>query len=178
MHIAGKIHKSNTSVGAYIFKASAHISIHPYCYEDESHGEQLKQRDPDFPLPSRLDKLLRVNTEAFPCQPCPGSSSGSPTGGTCQEHLIREVSRRHPNQMPEVSLIGLPKFPFSMIVCMHSCLSCVSLCYPAMDGLPVQCVCTPIYDLPDGIWVSMFYHNIITRDVLLAKHTTHYGLLL
>ena len=33
--------------------------------------------------------------------PCPGSSPGSPPSGTCPEHLTREASRRHPNQMPE-----------------------------------------------------------------------------
>ena len=32
---------------------------------------------------------------------CPGSSSGSPPGGACQEHLPRKVSRGHPIQMPE-----------------------------------------------------------------------------
>uniref|UniRef100_A0A3B3ULB7 Kinesin family member 26B n=1 Tax=Poecilia latipinna TaxID=48699 RepID=A0A3B3ULB7_9TELE len=32
---------------------------------------------------------------------CPGSSSGPPPGGTCPEHLTREASRRHPDQMPE-----------------------------------------------------------------------------
>ncbi|KAL0146834.1 hypothetical protein M9458_057773, partial [Cirrhinus mrigala] len=53
-------------------------------------------------------QLFRRNTEAFPGQPrdivppaCPGSSPGPPPGGTCPEHLPREASRRHPEQMPE-----------------------------------------------------------------------------
>ncbi|MEQ2255054.1 hypothetical protein ILYODFUR_009835 [Ilyodon furcidens] len=73
-----------------------------------SRGQQPKQRDPDFPLLSLLDQLVQVNTKAFPGQPrdivppaCPGSFSGPPPGGTCPEHLTREASRTHPNQMPE-----------------------------------------------------------------------------
>lgn len=31
----------------------------------------------------------------------PGSSPGPLASGTCLEHLQREASRRHPNQMPE-----------------------------------------------------------------------------
>ncbi|PWA16680.1 hypothetical protein CCH79_00017500 [Gambusia affinis] len=62
----------------------------------------------DFPLPSHFFQLLWRNPKAFPGQPrdivppaCPGSSPGPPPGGTCPEHLTREVSRRHPDQMPE-----------------------------------------------------------------------------
>lgn len=29
------------------------------------------------------------------------SSPGSPSGGTCQKHLPRETSRKHPNQLPQ-----------------------------------------------------------------------------
>ncbi|KAK7877946.1 hypothetical protein WMY93_031395, partial [Mugilogobius chulae] len=35
---------------------------------------------------------------------CPGSSVGSPTGGTCPEHLTRESSRSHLKQMTEPPL--------------------------------------------------------------------------
>ena len=31
---------------------------------------------------------------------CPGSSSGSPPGGTCQEYLPKEASQGHLKQMP------------------------------------------------------------------------------
>ncbi|MEQ2254086.1 hypothetical protein ILYODFUR_000121 [Ilyodon furcidens] len=73
-----------------------------------SQGQQPKQRDPDFPLPSHLDQLIQGNPKAFPGQlrnivplACPGSSSGPPPGGMCLEHFTKEASRRHPNQMPE-----------------------------------------------------------------------------
>ncbi|CAF94440.1 unnamed protein product [Tetraodon nigroviridis] len=46
--------------------------------------------------------------KTFPGQPrdivssvCPGSSRGPPSGETCLEHLAREASRRHPDQVPE-----------------------------------------------------------------------------
>ncbi|KAK3532345.1 hypothetical protein QTP86_016026 [Hemibagrus guttatus] len=51
---------------------------------------------------------FRRDPEAFPGQPrdivspaCPGSSPGFLPGGACLEHLPREMSRRHPKQMPE-----------------------------------------------------------------------------
>ena len=37
----------------------------------------------------------------------PWSSSGSPPGGTCQEHLPREASHKHPIQMPEPPQLAL-----------------------------------------------------------------------
>ncbi|KAK3514739.1 hypothetical protein QTP70_029689 [Hemibagrus guttatus] len=53
-------------------------------------------------------QLSRRDPEAFPGQPrdivspaCPGSSPGPLPGGACPEHLSREMSRRHPKQMPE-----------------------------------------------------------------------------
>ncbi|MEQ2236142.1 hypothetical protein ILYODFUR_009436 [Ilyodon furcidens] len=55
-----------------------------------------------------LGQLIRGNPKAFPGQPrnivppaCPGSFSGPCPGGTSLEHLTREASMRHPNQMPE-----------------------------------------------------------------------------
>ncbi|KAK3507331.1 hypothetical protein QTP70_014461, partial [Hemibagrus guttatus] len=53
-------------------------------------------------------ELFRRDPEVFPGQPkdivspaCPGSSLGPLPGGACPEHLSREMSRRHPKQMPE-----------------------------------------------------------------------------
>ena len=60
----------------------------------------------DIPLPRHFLQLFREDPKAFPGQPsdivtpaCPGSSSGSPPGGACQEHLPRKASRGHPIQM-------------------------------------------------------------------------------
>ncbi|TWW77476.1 hypothetical protein D4764_12G0008660 [Takifugu flavidus] len=69
-----------------------------------SRGQQPKKRSPDFPLPSYFFQLIRRDPQAFPDQSrdivsptCPGSSRGSPPGGTCPEHL----TRGHPNLMPK-----------------------------------------------------------------------------
>ncbi|KAK0151551.1 putative nuclease HARBI1 [Merluccius polli] len=69
-----------------------------------SRGQQPKQGSPDFPFPSYFVQLFLGDPDAFPGQPrdivspaCPGSSLGSPTSGTCPEHLTREASGRHPN---------------------------------------------------------------------------------
>ncbi|MED6242193.1 hypothetical protein ATANTOWER_001460 [Ataeniobius toweri] len=85
-----------------------HPSIVFHLSEVGSWGQQPKQRDPDFPPPSHLGKLVQGNPKVLPGQPrnivppaCPGSSSGPPPGETCPEHLTREASRRHPNQMPK-----------------------------------------------------------------------------
>ncbi|MEQ2257836.1 hypothetical protein ILYODFUR_038915 [Ilyodon furcidens] len=84
--------------------------IHPLpsAYLGSGRGGSSLSRDPDFSLPSHLGQLVWGNPKAFPGQSrnifppaCPGSSSGPPPGGTCPEHLTREASRRHPNQMPE-----------------------------------------------------------------------------
>ncbi|MEQ2244972.1 hypothetical protein ILYODFUR_022712 [Ilyodon furcidens] len=37
-----------------------------------------------------------------------------------------------------VRLIGLSKLPIGVNECVHGCLSCMSLCCPAMDWRPVQ----------------------------------------
>ncbi|KAM8748088.1 uncharacterized protein AB9X84_015870 isoform 2-T4 [Acanthopagrus schlegelii] len=88
------------------------ISIHPSILirlsKPGSRGQLPEQGHPDFPLPGHFLQLFREDPKAFPDQlgdivtpACPGSSSGSPPGGTCQEHLPREASRGHPKQMPE-----------------------------------------------------------------------------
>ncbi|MEQ2225605.1 hypothetical protein ILYODFUR_019254 [Ilyodon furcidens] len=71
-----------------------HPSIHPSIVfrlsDVGSRGQQPKQRDPDFSLPSHLGQLVRGNPKAFPGQlrnivppASPGSSSGPPPGGMC-----------------------------------------------------------------------------------------------
>uniref|UniRef100_A0A3B4AEN1 Ig-like domain-containing protein n=1 Tax=Periophthalmus magnuspinnatus TaxID=409849 RepID=A0A3B4AEN1_9GOBI len=52
-------------------------------------------------MSSHLKKTERVINEDIVPPACPGSSPGPPPGGTCPEHLPREASRRHPEQMPE-----------------------------------------------------------------------------
>ncbi|CAG5932572.1 unnamed protein product [Menidia menidia] len=89
-----------------------HPSIHPSILLRlsgvGSRGQQPEQGNPDFPLPGHFGQLLRGDPEAFPGQPGhivppagPGSSSGPSPGGTSPEHLPREATRRHPEQMPE-----------------------------------------------------------------------------
>uniref|UniRef100_A0A8C4XBM0 Ig-like domain-containing protein n=1 Tax=Erpetoichthys calabaricus TaxID=27687 RepID=A0A8C4XBM0_ERPCA len=53
----------------------------------------LTSKCPDFPLPGQSRDIVPPA--------CPGSSPGPPPGWTCPEHLTREASRRHPDQMPE-----------------------------------------------------------------------------
>ncbi|MEQ2307826.1 hypothetical protein AMECASPLE_022161 [Ameca splendens] len=79
-----------------------------------SRGQQPQHRDPDFPLRRHLGQLIWRNHKGFLGQPrnivppaCPGSSSGPPPCTTCPEHLTREASRRHPNQMPEPPQLAL-----------------------------------------------------------------------
>ncbi|TWW77334.1 hypothetical protein D4764_12G0007240 [Takifugu flavidus] len=80
-----------------------HPSIHPsILYRLSgvgSRGQQPKKRSPDFPLPSYFFQLIWGDPNAFPghSPTCPGSSRGSPTGGTYPEHLTREAPRGHPN---------------------------------------------------------------------------------
>ncbi|MED6233434.1 hypothetical protein ATANTOWER_011738 [Ataeniobius toweri] len=84
--------------------AVVYINIHPSIHPSivfrlsgvGTRGQQPKQRDPDFAPPSHLGQLVQGNPKAFPGQPrniippaCPRSSSGSPPGGTCPEHLTR-----------------------------------------------------------------------------------------
>ena len=73
-----------------------------------SRGQLSEQGHPEFPLGGHFLQLFREDPKAFPGQPsdivtpaCPGSFSGSPPGGACQEHLLRDASRGHPIQMPE-----------------------------------------------------------------------------
>ena len=87
------------------------ISIHPsssVLSGAGSRGQLSEQALPDFPIPGHFLQLFREDPKAFPGQPsdivtlaCPGSSSWSPPGRTCQEHLLREASRGHLKQIPE-----------------------------------------------------------------------------
>ena len=89
---------------------SIHPSIHPSIFfrlsRAGSRGQLPEQGHPDFPLPRHFIQLFWEYPKAFAGQlsntvtpVCPGSSSGSPPGGTCQEHLPREASRGHLKQM-------------------------------------------------------------------------------
>ena len=73
-----------------------------------SRVQQLKQGNPDAPLPSHIHQLFQGDTEMFPSQPsniitpaCPGSTLGSPPRWACPKHLPRETYRRNPEQMPK-----------------------------------------------------------------------------
>ncbi|TWW68291.1 hypothetical protein D4764_19G0000890 [Takifugu flavidus] len=86
------------------FAIDGYISSHFY----PPHGQQPKKRKPDFLLPSYFFQLIRRDPQAYPDQSrdivsptCPGSFRGPPTGETCPEHLTREASREHPNEMPK-----------------------------------------------------------------------------
>ena len=74
------------------------ISIHPSIFFRLSRvglrGQLPEQGHPDFPHPGHFLQLFWEDPKAFPGQlgdivtpACPGSSPGSPPGGTCQEHL-------------------------------------------------------------------------------------------
>ena len=93
---------SNVSILGSIFCVKAH-SIHPSIFVRLSGaglwGQLPEQGHPDFPMPGHFLQLFWEDPKAFPDQlrdtvtpVCPGSSSGSPPGGTCQEHLPREES--------------------------------------------------------------------------------------
>ncbi|TWW70000.1 hypothetical protein D4764_18G0008060 [Takifugu flavidus] len=80
-----------------------HPSIHPSILyrlsRVGSRGQQSKKRSPDFALPSYFFQLIRRDPQAFPDQSRDSLSNvswvfpGSPTGGTCPEHLTREAPR-------------------------------------------------------------------------------------
>ncbi|MEQ2279483.1 hypothetical protein AMECASPLE_009967 [Ameca splendens] len=61
----------------------------------------------------------------FASSPC--AHVGSPLGTLASYHKSMTVRS-----------IGSAKLPLCMNRCVHSCLSCVSLCCPAMDWRPVQ----------------------------------------
>ncbi|XP_061525943.1 uncharacterized protein LOC133398373 isoform X3 [Phycodurus eques] len=90
---------NSSSDGDHCGGSQTDVSKSPVSVENER---------PDFPFPSHFIHLFQGDPEAFPGQPkdvispaCPGSSPGSPPGGACPEHLTREASGRHPNQMPQ-----------------------------------------------------------------------------
>ncbi|TWW57296.1 Transthyretin Prealbumin TBPA [Takifugu flavidus] len=74
---------------------------------DETRRDETR-RDETRREQSYFFQLIRGDSQAFPDQlrdivspTCPGSPRGPPTGGTCPEHLTRDASRGHPNQMPK-----------------------------------------------------------------------------
>lgn len=74
--------------------------------------QQLREGNPEFPLPSDRVQLFRGDPKTFLGQPediakslqhVMGHPWGPPSGGTCSEHFTREASRRHQNQVPKLS---------------------------------------------------------------------------
>uniref|UniRef100_A0A8C6TSD4 Espin like a n=1 Tax=Neogobius melanostomus TaxID=47308 RepID=A0A8C6TSD4_9GOBI len=96
-------------------------SIHPFSSALSgagSQGQQSEQRCPDFPIHAHLLQLFWGDREATPGQlgdivppACPGPSTWSPPNRTCLEHLPREATRRHPEQMPVPPQLGAPSHP-------------------------------------------------------------------
>ena len=83
------------------------ITLHIHIHLSIHFHPSVWARHPHYPLPRPFLLLLREDPQAFPGQPsdivtpaCPGSSSGSPPGGACQEHLLEKASRGHLIQMP------------------------------------------------------------------------------
>ena len=147
-------------------------SIHPSIFFRlsgiGSRGQLSEQGHPDFPLPRHFLQLLREDPKAFPGQPsdidivtpaCPGSSSGSPPGGACQEHLPREVSRGHPI-LCHMFWYFVPFFcPFSVLLCaLYSMFSplpfpltpcmfvsfCLSILFPTCFFLCLSLIISPV----------------------------------
>ena len=104
----GEMTHGNTEKATSLFyKMKGGGSIHPsifVCLSGAgSRGQLPEQGHPDFPLPGHFLQLFQEDPKAFPGQlgdivtpACPGSSSGSPPSGICQEHLLRKASRGHP----------------------------------------------------------------------------------
>lgn len=94
----------------YTYTAYIHPTIHllPH-YPELGRGVYSLGRNVQTSLaPISSSWLIQLGPKKFPGQPrdlvlpvCPGYSPGSPPGGTCLEHFLREVSRRHPKQIPE-----------------------------------------------------------------------------
>ncbi|TWW63642.1 hypothetical protein D4764_03G0006500 [Takifugu flavidus] len=86
---------------------SIYPSIHPSstAYPGSGRGGSSLSREAQTSLsPATSSSSFRGDPQAFPDQSrdivspaCPRSSRGPPTGGTCPEHLTREVSWGHPN---------------------------------------------------------------------------------
>ena len=91
------IHVSDVLFLIHVFTFSQTLLLHLLISRLLNHrihpSIHFLRRRPDFPLPGHIIQLLREDPKVFPGQPsdivtpaCPGSSSGSPPGGACQEH--------------------------------------------------------------------------------------------
>ncbi len=105
-------HRQRDDINTVCVTKNFNTVIHPsifFCSSGAgSRGQQPEQGRPDFPLPRHLLQLFQEDPKAFPGQPsdvvtpaCPGSSPGSPPGGTCLEYPPREAYKGHLIQMPE-----------------------------------------------------------------------------
>ncbi|MEQ2171923.1 hypothetical protein GOODEAATRI_015637 [Goodea atripinnis] len=89
---------------------TCNLSIHPSIVFRlsgvRSRGQQPKQRHPDFPRPSHLGQLIWGESQGV-LRPAEKHSPSNVSwvflwaSALCPGHLTREVSRRHPNQIPK-----------------------------------------------------------------------------
>ena len=103
-----RFQKRSRFVRCYLF---IHPSVFFRLSRAGSRGQLSEQGHPDFPHPRCFLQLFWEDPKAFPGQlgdivtpALPGSFSGSPPGGTCQELLPRKASQGHPKQMPATQI--------------------------------------------------------------------------
>ncbi|KAK3574723.1 hypothetical protein QTP86_015383, partial [Hemibagrus guttatus] len=101
---------------AIVLEEDLDISIDFYSFLSQT-IHLLNEDESIYCISAWNDQLIRRDPEAFPDQPrdivspaCPGSSLGPLPGGACPEHLPRETSRRHTEQMPKPPQLS----PFDM----------------------------------------------------------------
>ena len=107
MHISGLLEVILQGSGSTPPAPSIHPSIIYRLSGGWVAGAAALTEKPRRPCPRPLPPALpggtprRSQARDIVSPTCPGSSPGFPPSGTCLEHLTREASRGHPNQMPE-----------------------------------------------------------------------------